>query len=144
MDQAIKSGEAYLRSLQNDDGSWKADPLPERSAAITALVGLTLLECDIGKSDPAVQKAAAYVRGVEAGPVKLSATYDLATAILFFDRLATDGGQDSDLIRRLALRLVGGQTPSRRWNYLCPVFSDADSLVLYNLWRRARPTSPPI
>ncbi len=57
-DAAIDRGIAYLRSTQNEDGSWSPKPGP----AITALaVDVMLSQPDIGPDDPAVAKALDYI-----------------------------------------------------------------------------------
>lgn len=93
----------------------------------TALAGLTLLECGAEPDDPAVQQAAKAIRD---GADQIFATYTLATAILFLDRLhlgktATVGerqGQadflkDTGLIRTFALRLMTCQDKGGLWGY---------------------------
>src|SRR5437870_11462821 len=57
--QAVSRGVAHLRGLQAPHGSW-----PTASPGATALVGLTLLECDVPATDPAVQPAAPHLRKV--------------------------------------------------------------------------------
>src|SRR5262249_18850107 len=127
VDQAVARGVAYLRLNQNPDGTWTAgnETLPANPAGLTCLVGLTRLECGVKKDDPAVQKVAACLRGREKSDNKIVRTYEAALAILFLDRL--DDAQDRDLIRRLALRLVAGQTPSGGWTYNCPNLAEADA-----------------
>src|SRR5438445_851299 len=57
LQQAVSRGILYLRNLQAADGSWPTHPV-----GATALVGLTLLECEIQATDPAVRQAASYLR----------------------------------------------------------------------------------
>lgn len=130
VNRAIARGVTFLKYQQNPNGTWTAanDTLPDHPAGITTLVGLTLLECDVPKEDPAIQQVTAYLRGREASNNQLATTYDLSLAALFLDRL--DDPQDRDLIRKLALRLVAGQTASGGWTYGCPVLTDADSDLL--------------
>ncbi len=99
----------------------------------TALAGLTLLECGVSPDDAAVQGAAQTIRD---GAGQVHATYALATAILFLDRLHaniphTDGTRlnegerstqakkerDRDLIRAFALRLMTCQDAGGFWGY---------------------------
>src|SRR5262249_53758885 len=98
-----------------------------------ALAGLTLLECGVPPSDTAVQKAAQAIRD---GAGLIQATYTLATAILFLDRLygaapqellprltdaeralAAQKERDRKLIRSFALRLMAGQDSEGFWGY---------------------------
>src|SRR5438552_18149492 len=58
--RAIDRGVAYLKSIQStQDGMWHYIPpggiSVEQNIGATALAGLTLLECDVPPSDPAVQ-----------------------------------------------------------------------------------------
>ncbi len=138
VDRAIAFGVTYLKAAQFKDGSWKAegDTLPDHIPAISALAALTLLECDVPKTDPVVQKAAAYLRGLEASPRKLQPTYDVALALLFLDRLGD--ARDADLIRTLALRIVAGQRASGGWNYDCEVLTPADAVTLGQFLEKTR------
>jgi hypothetical protein len=135
VNQAIDRGVAFLKSSQNPTGRWGAGA--GHAVGYAALPGLTLLECGVGAADPAVQKAATFVRG---RCPKLTATYDLALAILFLDRLGDP--KDRELIRTLALRLVAGQLPSGGWVYQCPVLSDQDHRNLYTLLVELQPRLP--
>jgi predicted Zn finger-like uncharacterized protein len=139
VDQAVNFGVAYLRSTQNGDGTWTGanDTLPSNPAGMTALVGLTLLECGAKKNDPAVQKVAAYLRRREQSADKIARTYEIALAILFFDRI--HDAQDQSTIPRLALRLVAGQNPSGGWTYVCPVLSDDENRLLAQLLDQSKP-----
>ena len=119
---AIDKGVAYLKRNQNADGAWPGGHV----VGYAAIGGLTLLECKIPAQDPAVQKAAAYVR-FHAG--NLNATYELSLAILFLDRLADPG--DRSLIQGMALRLLAGQTASGGWSYRCNPLSPQEMYQLY-------------
>jgi hypothetical protein len=119
---AIDKGVAYLKKNQNANGAWPGG----RDVGYAAIGGLTLLECEIPARDPAVQKAAAYVR-IQAG--NLSATYELSLAILFLDRLGDPG--DRSLIQGMALRLLAGQTESGGWSYYCNPLSPQEMYKLY-------------
>ena len=79
---AIERGVIYLKGLQQANGSWDHDG---HSVGATALAGLTLLECDVEKTDPIIQKAAQFVRQ---GSISLGYTYSISLAILFLDRTA--------------------------------------------------------
>ena len=57
-DVAIERGIAYLRTTQNEDGSWS----PEVGPAITAMAVRAMLQRpNIGPDDPAVAKAVTYI-----------------------------------------------------------------------------------
>ena len=91
------------------------------SIGFASLPGLTLLECGVPASDPAVQKAAKLVRaeaGSLGGPNLNRATYQLALAILFLDRLGER--EDEAIIQFLALCLIAGQRADGGWTYDCP------------------------
>src|SRR5206468_645731 len=78
---------------------------------LAALPALTLLECGAGASDPAVQKAAAFVRANATKSAITSPTYECSLAILFLDRLGD--AADEPLIRSLAAPR-GGSVGRRR------------------------------
>src|SRR5690349_20490929 len=58
---AIDRGVLALRASQFPDGSWAA-PNKGHRAGYAALPALTLLECGVPPNDPAVQRAAFFVR----------------------------------------------------------------------------------
>jgi hypothetical protein len=123
--QAIKRGVRYLRRLQRDDGTWAYRTLKENekreNVGMTALAGLTLLECGAKATDPAVRKAAAAVRLLT---VELTYTYSLSLAIMFLDRLGDSA--DEVLIESMAVRLLAGQARQGTWTYYCPSVSPAE------------------
>jgi hypothetical protein len=128
IDQAVADGVWYLKDHVHPDGSWDntVENLPALSVGFTALPGLTLLECGLPTNDPVVKKAADLVRKecTDLGSNQ-RATYQLALAILFLDRLGTDVGrlgdpQDRALVEYLALCLVAGQHSDGGWSYACP------------------------
>src|SRR5262249_4008299 len=97
------------------EGSW--GPADDgHVAGLTALAGLTLLECGVPAKDLTVQKAARVIR---AKADKLDFTYDLGLSILFLDRFGDP--QDRQLIQVFALRLIAGQTSTGGWSYKCPI-----------------------
>ncbi len=139
---AIDKGVRYLRSTQYPTGTW-ADEKGAHRVGYAALPGLTLLECGVPASDPAVQRAAQFVRyNID----KLDRTYELALAILFLDRLADRKNKTDRLwIEALSLRLIAGQTPTGGWSYRCPVL-DADqhrSLMAYLKMKNLTPAKTP-
>jgi hypothetical protein len=107
---AIEKGVKSLRALQLSNGTWVGDQI-----GMTALVGLTLLECDVPADDPAIQKAAAAIRSAA---VTTDQTYSIALSIMFLDRLGEP--VDVALIESLAVRLLAGQSHVGAWTYKCP------------------------
>ncbi len=151
IDDAIVNGVWFLRGQQRDDGTW-GEVVDEfgagLSVGLTALPGLTLLECGVPATDPAVAKAADYVRN-HAPQLSVTSNYDtyqVSLALLFLDRLGNY--KDKELIQYLALRLVAGQRPDDGgWGYKCPPLDRKATAALlkelqddnYSLdnWRRA-------
>jgi hypothetical protein len=118
---AIDRGVAFLKSIQNgQDGLWHYVPLGgtdvDKNVGATALAGLTLLECDVPPSDPAVQRAAEVVRQ---NSISCAYTYTLSLSIMFLDRLDEEG--DVRLIQSMTIRLLAGQTAHGGWTYTCPM-----------------------
>ena len=105
--RAVDRGVEALRKMQAADGTW-----PHNEIGATALVGLTLLECDVPANDPAVRKAAEAVRRAA---LRSNQTYSVALAILFLDRLGDPA--DEVLIQALAVRLLAGQNGGGGWGY---------------------------
>jgi hypothetical protein len=110
---AIDRGIAYLRTQQQQGGSWVYQ---SNEVGPTSLAGLTMLECGVAPNDPQVERATLVVRQLAPG---ITDTYGLALAILFLDRLGED--RDHDLIQLLGLRLLAGQNERGPWTYTCPI-----------------------
>lgn len=117
VEKAIAQGVAYLKKSQTPDGTW----LGPRPVEYAALAGMTLLECGVPVGDPAIKKAAAYVR--KQTPA-ISNTYGIALYVLFLNKL--NDPQDREQIKELALRLVAGQMPQGGWDYGCPIVTAPD------------------
>jgi hypothetical protein len=128
---AILSGVNYLKSNQLNSGRWDNGTHP---VGYAALPGLALLECSVAAKHPSVQVAAKFVR---LNANKLDATYELALAILFLDRLGDT--KDRALIQTLAVRLIAGQTTTGGWDYRCPVLGPPDHNLLLAFLRKVRP-----
>tara|TARA_R110002095_G_scaffold207151_1_gene191843 strand:- start:22240 stop:24390 length:2151 start_codon:yes stop_codon:yes gene_type:complete len=125
-------GIEFLKSQQQEDGSWEYEGHP---VGITALCTMALLENGIPVNDPLIQKGREFVLKESE---KLKSTYDLALAILLLSRVGDR--EDKVQIRRFAARLIAGQTTTGGWTYSCPL---ASASSLNN--PRARPklgTSP--
>jgi hypothetical protein len=126
INRAIERGVASLRKLQQADGTW---PHPQIGA--TALAGLTLLECDVPATDPAVRRAADAVR---AAAVHCTHTYSIALSLLFLDRIGEEA--DVPVIESLTVRLLAGQTGNGGWNYECPDVPEAEARRLAALLKQ--------
>jgi hypothetical protein len=129
-------GVAFLRKEQNKDGSWTWKDR-KHPVGVTALAGLTLLECGAPAKDPAVQNTA---RSLRDAADKLTWTYDLALSVLFFNRLGEP--EDRPRVRKLALRLAAGQTLAGGWGYQCHVLSDDVQQQIEATLRELQNTSP--
>jgi hypothetical protein len=110
VDESIARGIEYLKGTQKDDGTWDEGGHP---VGCTALTGIALVESGVRLSDPAVSRAAAYIR---AKANTLTDTYQISLAIIFLDRLK-DPKRDDHAIQLLAARLMAGQTATGGWTY---------------------------
>jgi len=128
VNKAIDRGVTYLKKNQGHDGGWG------QRVGLTALPGLTLLECGVPADDICIQKALNHVRG--AVP-HLNQTYDLALSILFLNRLGDPN--DEKLIQTCALRLVAGQSQTGGWTYHCPALNPAQVSDLLTVMEQTRP-----
>lgn len=128
--QAIQRGAGFLAASQRN-GNLGAE----------ALAGLTLLHCGRQSNDPAVAGIARLVRS--RAPVS-NQTYELATCVLFLDRLGE--AADHPLIRAMALQLIAGQGIMGGWNYGCQPLDAVQQRELLKLLEgvagAARETSP--
>jgi hypothetical protein len=143
VDEAIKRGIDFLRSVQLPNGSF-GNGLPAGARAweggrwwpvgFAAFPALALLECGVPPDDPAIEKAARLVR--ENLP-KLNRTYEISLALLFLDRLGKP--EDRLVIRSLALRLAAGQTSLGGWGYQCPILTPAQQMKVLEDLRKQKP-----
>ena len=120
---AVDRGVEHLRGLQARDGSW-----PAHYFGGTALAGLTLLECDVPASDPAIQQTAEFLRKSWTDVNDEYTTYAISLAILFFDRLGDPA--DTPIIQALGVRLLAGQNAAGGWTYMCPPLGADDPPTL--------------
>lgn len=103
---SIEKGIAYLREVQNEDGSW----MPDLGPAVTGLALTALLERpDIGPEDPTAAKAIAYILkhvqedgSIRTGPDGILASYNTALSL---SALARIGGSNVEA----AAAIKGGQ-----------------------------------
>ncbi len=131
--EAIQRGVKFVKQSQAANGTWGSG-YPVGHAGMG---GLALLESGVSRYDPAVRKAAAFVRGQAA---TLNATYELSLAILFLDRLGDP--RDRTTIQTFALRLVAGQNHHGGWTYHCPILTPPEELQLITFLRRNQPRPP--
>src|SRR5919109_743603 len=85
--KVIDRGVSFLRSKQNQDGSWTyygGDRTAVTNVGATALAAWSLLECRLKPDDPIIRRAADFLRQQVPG---LRHTYSLSASIWFFDRL---------------------------------------------------------
>ena len=116
IDKAVADGCWYLREHVQPSGSWGTDGF---AVAYASLPALTLLECGVPASDPAIVNAAIFVRKQVETDIPQS-TYQRSLAILFLDRLGDK--KDDELIQRQALALVAGMNPTEgAWHYDSPL-----------------------
>jgi hypothetical protein len=101
-----------LKSQQNDDGVWRTG----HDLGATALATLALLESEVPKNDPAVQRAVGQVRS-QVGTNQH--TYTVALCIMLLDRVGDR--RDRDLIQSLGTRLRDGQLGNGDWTYTVPL-----------------------
>jgi hypothetical protein len=120
--KAVEAGVANLKQSQSPDGTWGND------AGATALAAMTLLECGVAADDPAIKKAAEYVRNAS---VDQRGTYQISLAILFLDKLREP--VDVALIESLTVRLMAGQNAMGGWSYHCPLPGDEELKRLQGL-----------
>jgi len=123
IEAAVEKGVKHLKSLQRENGFW-----PHEQLGLTALAGLTLLECGVPGDDDAIQKAAALVR---LHSIDTDQTYSIALSILFLDRLGET--VDVALIESLTTRLLAGQNGLGGWWYTCPKTDFGEQRRLTNL-----------
>jgi hypothetical protein len=114
--RAIDRGINALKKtpIVNLTGPHPVIPPRDYDTGATALIGLTLLEGNVPATDPAVQRRAILVR---LSANRTIATYSLALAILFLDRLGDPN--DNYLIQVMGVRLLQGQTRMGGWGYTC-------------------------
>jgi hypothetical protein len=124
---AVERGVKNLKSFQGPNGTWPHD----HAVGMTALCGLTLLECGVPVDDDAIQKAADAIR---AASVTLDHNYSVALSILFLDRLGEP--VDVALIESLTVRLLAAQGTIGSWGYTCPAIGEGEQRRLTTLVKK--------
>jgi hypothetical protein len=138
--QSIDSGVKFVKAHWKNVGGWTGDELRMLETdpmGFPALTGLTLLECGVSPSDPAIADTHNRVLALTHPPTgPAQRTYDIGLAILFLDRLGKK--EDEKVIQNLALRLLVGQNPDGGWPYTCPVVADTDEKLLLRFLQQNR------
>jgi hypothetical protein len=138
INEAVERGVKYLKArLLSEDHLYYCSTdggLGGAHVGAVALAALTLLECGVPPTDPAVQKAIGLVH--QQAPT-LQYTYSLAVSILFLDRLneckdRKRNPRDSERIRDIALQLIAAQNSKGGWSYNCMPLSAAKREALLN------------
>jgi hypothetical protein len=128
VDKAIEKAVAYLKKAQTEAGDWPSRWPKSYPVGHCALPAYALLEAGVPARDPAIKRAAKYLRSKI---VDNNVTYELSLGILFFDRLGDP--KDKKLIQSCALRLIAGQHRSGGWSYRCPKLKEDDEEIFVKL-----------
>ena len=105
--------------MQTKTGTWEGNG-PEYEG-FTALVAITLYECEVPFTDPALRKA---VEAVRSSATRSNSVYAISLAIILLDLLQDD--VDEPLIESLSLRLVTSQTNLGGWGYKTGAVPEAE------------------
>lgn len=133
VNRAIDRGVKYLETQRRKTGPWQ----DQHPVAMTALPGLTLLECGVPATDERIVNAAKFVRENIARVHPATQTYTFSLVVLFLDRLGDPA--DRPLLRTLALRLIAGQEADGGWWYTVPELKPADELPFLKALTMTRP-----
>jgi hypothetical protein len=119
VDRAVQRGVKWLKGRARN-GFWTVNLGADttHNYGMTALAGLTLLECDVPPKDKLVQKAAQNIRDACWAAGQVDDTYTISLAIMFLDKLGDP--RDEPLIEGLVMRIVAGQVGTGGWGYSCP------------------------
>jgi hypothetical protein len=123
INSAIDRGVDFLRKVFSPNGLVEYQGY---GTGMTSLVAWTLLESGVPADDPLIEKAAALLRE---RVVNGTSTYDLAVAIMFFDRLGY--AADEPLIEGMAIRLLAAQNHMGSWGYQSGLAADEERLGKY-------------
>jgi len=106
---AIEKGVAYLKSTQNQNGSW--EDYTSFSGGVTCLCTLALLNAGVSVDDEQMRRALDYIRGL---PPDKTYVVSLQTMVLCL----AEPKKDLLLIRRNAQWLEQQQNPNGSWTYM--------------------------
>jgi hypothetical protein len=139
IDKAIENGVKYLKGNYKGDGTWGFGTGHELGT--TALSAMVLMECGVPPKDPCIVGAANYVRKHWKDN---RATYEIALAILFLDKLGEKVGdkKDKGIITALALRLIHTQNNVGGWSYNCQILTPTEATALMTALKKNRPKFP--
>lgn len=105
---SIAKAQRYLKSKQKNDGSW--DSGGQYRVGMTSLVVLGLLNSQVPKTDPSVQRGLDYLRNIPPERWSLATdreTYELSLMLMAL--VAAGDSADNNRITRLAVRIEDGQ-----------------------------------
>ncbi len=133
VNKAIDKGVKYLREIQSEDGTWNH----YRKLGATALAAWTLLESEVPPTDPAIQKAAKYIRKQS---LVCDYNYEICLALIFLSKLGDP--QDIPLIESMAFRLLKSQNKLGGWGYNLYRPSASEKTRLTQIINNRKPTKP--
>jgi hypothetical protein len=116
---AVDKGVAFLKArlLSKEVFPIVDNRIPHQAPGIAGLIGLTLLECGVPATDPAVLRVAEIIR--EAAP-RIHHIYVLSSALFFLNRwneVRPLDENDRRLAQSFALRIIAGQHGIGVWGY---------------------------
>jgi hypothetical protein len=88
INNAVKKGVEYLRTMQKADGSWDRDDAPFKiqgdfSEGVTALCVYAMIKCGVEPNDPAIQKGFTFIKSKGFRTVYSVSCYILALEALY-------------------------------------------------------------
>ncbi len=125
IDPAVKKGAEYLDA---QFGKGVVATGNQHGTGGVALAGMALLEAGNKADSPGLSN---IIKGMNAEALALTQTYEVALAILFYDKLADKTGDKSyeGIIQVLGVRLYAGMTASGGWGYSTWDIVNAQELV---------------
>lgn len=117
IDAAVKKGVEFLKKAPWHFMNQVAPGVKDQNeVGVAALCGMALLESDVPRLDPSVQRA---INLVKREAPNLSKVYPTALGVMLLNR----AGEDPALIRKLTIRLLAAQHANGAWTYDCPVLT---------------------
>ena len=108
VDAAIAGGVEFLRSKQEEDGSWRYSG--SARPGCTALVVYALIKSGVNKDDAAIARALRLLARTD-----INRTYDVSCLLMALT--AIDADEHRDWIEELVDKLVSWQRPEGYWGY---------------------------